>query len=220
MPLLAIFNCLHACYGDQRWWPADTPFEVIVGAILTQNTAWGNVEYAIANLRAADALRLDRLDALPREELEALIRPAGFFRQKAQRLQQFTTYIRQQHAGDLDMFLKQPLPQLRAELLLRPGIGPETTDSIILYAAGQPSFVVDAYTNRLLDRLGLLPKPDGYETIRNLFMAQLPASTVLYNEFHALIVVHAKQRCRKRKPLCGDCPLRHGCQFPDPETDG
>jgi len=213
MQLLEVFHRLHACYGDQHWWPARTPFEVIVGAVLTQNTAWSNVERAIANLRAAGALDLASLDALPPSALETLIRPAGFFRQKAQRLQQFTAFVRRQYGGDLDRFLSLPLSQLREELLQRPGIGPETADSIVLYAAGLPSFVVDAYTRRLLERLGLLPGPDGYETIRALFMQQLPQSAPLYNEYHALIVVHAKERCRKRKPLCSGCPLQVDCRF-------
>jgi len=213
MQLLDIFKRLHTCYGDQHWWPAETPFEMIVGAILTQNTAWSNVEKAIANLRAAGILDLHGLDALPRPSLESLIRPAGFFRQKAERLQQFTGYVVRHHTGNLDRLLSQPLQQLRDELLQRPGIGPETADSILLYAAGLPSFVVDAYTRRLLERLDLLPAPDGYEAIRALFMQQLPQEAPLYNEYHALIVVHAKERCRKHKPLCDDCPLRSDCRL-------
>jgi len=213
MHLLDVFKRLHTCYGDQHWWPAETRFEMIVGAILTQNTAWSNVERAISNLRAAGVLNLPGLDTLPRPSLENLIRPAGFFRQKAERLQQFTSYVGQNHAGDLDRLLSQPLPQLRNELLQRPGIGPETADSILLYAAGLPSFVVDAYTRRLLERLDLLPVPDGYEAIRTLFMQQLPQEASLYNEYHALIVIHAKERCRKRKPRCSGCPLQSDCRF-------
>jgi len=220
MSLLAIHDRLLADYGAQHWWPADTPFEMIVGAILTQNTAWSNVERAIANLRDADALSLDAIDRLPRESLEALIRPAGFFRQKALRLQQFVRFITEQHAGSLERLFARPLLELRELLLQRPGIGPETADSILLYAAELPSFVVDAYTVRLLERLDQLPKTPGYEAIRARFMLSLPASTALFNEYHALIVVHAKQRCHKRRPLCTGCPLADLCRFAAIHDDG
>ena len=211
--LHTVYNRLLAAYGPQHWWPADTPFEVIVGAFLTQNTAWRNVEQAIANLRSAGALELQTLYRLPREQIESLIRPAGFFRQKAQRLQQFTTFIQCHYKGRLDPFLHQPLVPLRTLLLARPGIGPETADAILLYAGNHASFVVDAYTRRLLERLNQLPQPAGYEEMRALFMRQLPTEAALFNEYHALIVQHAKDRCHKRQPRCAGCPLLDLCPF-------
>lgn len=212
MPLQRLYNRLFAHYGPQHWWPADTPFEVVVGAILTQNTNWLNVERAIANLRTADVLDSAAIHRLPTAELEALIRPSGFFRQKADRLQQFTCFLHNNFRGDLQQLFALPLPELRLLLLAQNGIGPETADSILLYAAGKPSFVIDAYTHRLLDRLGLAQKAS-YDSLRINFMQHLPDSTELYKEFHALIVHHAKEHCRKRRPLCRACPLLDGCPF-------
>jgi endonuclease-3 related protein len=193
-----------------HWWPADSPFEVVVGAILTQNTAWRNVEYAIANLRAAEALTPKALCFLPRTALEELIRPAGFFRQKAERLQLFAVYLLEQKSGDLPGWLAGPLDQVRSELLLHKGIGSETADSILLYAGHRPTFVVDAYTRRIFTRLGLLRGPESYQQIRALFMDHLPPDALLFNEYHALIVQHAKTFCRKT-PRCAGCPLQRMC---------
>ncbi|AMV71146.1 endonuclease [Desulfuromonas carbonis] len=208
--LLAIFELLQHHFGPRHWWPAESPFEVVIGAILTQNTAWRNVEQAIANLRAADALTprgiLDRELA----ELEAMIRPAGFFRQKAARLTGFARYLEAHHHGDLPGWLGRPLDQVRAELLRLPGIGPESADAILLYAGQRPSFVVDAYTRRLLGRLGLLRGSESYHQVRSLFMTALPPDTQLFNEFHALIVEECKVYCRTR-PRCPSCPLRSRC---------
>jgi endonuclease-3 related protein len=211
--LLEIFNRLAAHFGPLHWWPAQSPFEVVVGAILTQNTAWRNVEYAIANLKKAGALTPAALRALERYELEALIRPAGFFRQKAERLQLFVEHLFVRHGGDLAALLTGPLETVRAELLTCKGVGPETADSILLYAGNHPSFVVDAYTRRLFTRLGLLGGSEGYESIRALFMDNLPHDTDLFNEYHALIVEECKTFCRKRAPLCPACPLLAGCPF-------
>lgn len=205
-----VFNRLAAHYGPLHWWPAQSPFEVVVGAILTQNTAWRNVELAIAALREHDALSAAAIRDLPRIELEALIRPAGFFRQKAERLQLFIDYLFACCGGDLERLLDGELEAVRGRLLALKGIGPETADSILLYAGGRPSFVIDAYTRRLFSRLGLLRGNEPYETIRHFFMAHLPANTDLFNEFHALIVEHCKTFCRK-KPLCSPCPLLTGC---------
>ncbi len=205
-----VFRQLAAHYGPLHWWPAETPFEVVVGAILTQNTNWRNVERAIAHLRAAGALAPERLNTVPREELEILIRPAGFFRQKAERLQLFTAHLFARHGGDLQRMLGGELAAVRRELLALKGIGPETADSILLYAGGCPSFVVDAYTRRIFSRLGLLTGKEPYETIRTLFMEHLPAEADLFNEYHALIVEHAKMLCRKN-PRCPDCPLLSCC---------
>lgn len=208
--LYLLFERLAEHYGPLHWWPADTPFEVVIGAFLTQNTAWRNVELAIAALRQAVPLTPRALHDLPRERLEELIRPAGFFRQKAHRLQLFAGHLLHRHAGDLAAMLQGPLDEVREQLLTQPGIGPETADSILLYAAGRPSFVVDAYTRRLLRHYGLLKGDEDYETIRGLFMRHLPADVDLFNEYHALIVEHCKTYCRKR-PLCTSCPLRPHC---------
>jgi endonuclease-3 related protein len=201
-------------YGPQQWWPAKTPFEVVIGAILTQNTAWTNVERAIAALDGAGGLTPEGLRGLERSVLEGLIRPAGFFRQKAERLQAFVDYLQRRHAGSLTKCLGGDIEVMRRELLDQPGIGPETADSILLYAGGHPSFVVDAYTRRLFHRLGQLRGDEDYRTVRTLFMTRLPVEAALFNEYHALIVVHCKRRCRKSRPLCSDCPLLSLCSSP------
>ncbi len=205
-----IFNRLLARFGALHWWPADSPFEVVVGAILTQNTAWRNVELAIAALKGEVPLTAGNLLRIDRQRLEELIRPAGFFRQKAERLQLFAAHLMNHYAGDLSAMLAGPLQDVRDELLHCKGVGPETADSILLYAGGQPSFVVDAYTRRLLGRLGLLQGHERYDQIRQLFMTHLPHNSDLFNEYHALIVEQCKQHCRV-KPLCCDCPLQGDC---------
>jgi len=202
-----IFSLLAAHYGPLHWWPADTPFEVALGAVLTQNTAWTNVEKAIANLRMTSALDAPAIRNLKRAELEDLIRPAGFFRQKAERLQLFVEYLFTVHGGSLESMLAGALQDVRHELLALKGVGPETADSILLYAGGHPSFVVDAYTRRLLERLGLIDGRESYEQIRALFMENLPADAELFNEYHALIVELCKDVCRKRDPRCSRCSL-------------
>ena len=205
-----IFRRLLARFGPLHWWPAQTPFEVVVGAILTQNTAWRNVGYAIANLHAAGALAPGALGGLTPERLQRLIRPAGFFRQKTERLQAFVRYLDEVHPEGLETWLAGDLHAVRAELLGLTGIGPETADSILLYAGDRPTFVVDAYTRRLFTRLGLLRGSESYEEIRALFMTRLPADTDLFNEYHALIVETCKSFCRKR-PDCPPCPLQPRC---------
>ena len=212
MSLQRLYNRLVTHYGPQHWWPAETPFEVVIGAILTQNTNWRNVERAIANLRGANALEPTTIRQLPTAELEELIRPSGFFRQKAGRLQQFVTFLFDNYNGDLQHLFALPLTELRSLLLEQNGIGPETADSILLYAAGKPSFVVDAYTHRLIGRIGYAHNLS-YDSMRDNFMQELPVSTELYNEFHALIVRHAKEHCRKRRPSCHNCPILDSCPF-------
>jgi endonuclease-3 related protein len=208
-----IFDRLVAHFGPLHWWPAESPFEVVVGAFLTQNTAWRNVEQAIANLRQASALEPGSLLALPRPRLETLIRPAGFFRQKAERLQLFTGILFSRHDGDLAAMLDGDLARVRGALLSLKGVGPETADAILLYAGERPSFVVDAYTRRLFTRLGLLEGGEGYESIRALFMDNLPHEVDLFNEYHALIVEECKTFCRKRAPSCAPCPLLACCPY-------
>lgn len=206
-----VFDRLLAHFGPLHWWPADSPFEVAIGAILTQNTAWTNVEKAIANLRREDCLTPQALRAATRGQLEEWIRPAGFFRQKAERLHLFVEYLFARHNGDLERMLGGTLPEARRELLALKGVGPETADSILLYAGGHPSFVVDAYTRRLFGRLGLLDAETSYEAIRAFFMERLPADPDLFNEYHALIVEQCKNFCRKQRPLCANCALLALC---------
>jgi len=211
--ILNIYQILSDHFGPRHWWPADSPFEVVVGAILTQNTAWTNVELAIQNLKQAGSLSLEKLAELPIERLEELIRPSGFFRQKAIRLQSLAKHLAKDWQSDLTGFCGGPLDDTRTRLLARPGIGPETADSILLYAANRPSFVVDAYTRRIFGRLGLLHGREKYDEIRLMFMQNLPEQVQLYNEYHAQIVQLAKTCCRKNKTLCSECPLHKDCHF-------
>lgn len=208
--LLLLFDRLLGRYGHRSWWPAETPFEVCVGAILTQNTNWGNVEKAIKRLKDADCLSLAAINRLAPLALAELIRPAGYFRVKADRLQCFTRYVLQQYQGSLDLLFAEPLLRCRDQLLGVRGIGPETADSILLYAGGKPSFVVDAYTRRIFSRIGLVPQTIGYEPLRQLFMEALPADVNLFNEYHALIVELGKQLCRTI-PRCSSCCLADRC---------
>lgn len=212
MNLLDIYNKLESRFGPQRWWPADTPFEVVVGAILTQNTSWKNVERAIANLKNEDVLGPGGIYRIPEEQLETLLVPSGFFKVKTKRLKHFINFLFEKYGGDLDRLLSLEPALLRNELLGINGIGKETADSIILYAADKPSFVVDAYTKRVFERLGMLDKDAEYDEIKQLFEEDLPQDVKLYNEFHALIVVLAKDICKK-KPVCEKCPLNDACTF-------
>ncbi|SHJ35119.1 DNA-3-methyladenine glycosylase III [Malonomonas rubra DSM 5091] len=210
LDLKSVYQRLFDYYGPRHWWPADTPFEMAVGAILTQNTNWKNVEQAIGNLKQANVLDCHSVAGLPVARLEEFIRPSGFFRQKAERLRLFSQHLLDHHQGSLDILLQQPLNLAREELLSLKGVGPETADSILLYAGDLPSFVVDAYTGRLFSRLGVLHGKEKYAEIRDFFMANLPENSELYNEFHALIVMQCKEHCRK-KPLCETCPLADDC---------
>lgn len=211
--LQSLYRDLLDHFGALNWWPADSPFEVVVGALLTQNTAWSNVEKAISNLKSAGALSIDTLARIPVDQLEELIRPSGFFRQKAARLQNLSIHLATEWQGSLSDFCSGPLNETRERLLSRPGIGPETADSILLYAAERPSFVVDAYTRRIFERIGILQGCESYAEVRQLFMKTLPEDVSLYNEYHAQIVQLAKTCCRKRAPLCHECPLSKSCSF-------
>ncbi len=205
--LRSFYRALLKAYGHQGWWPARSRFEVIVGAILTQNVSWKNVERAVAALRRARILTPGRMRRAPFARLAAAIRPAGFYRQKARTLREFLDFLERSSGGSLDRLLRQPREALREQLLVLPGIGPETADSIVLYAGGHPSFVVDAYTRRILVRHRLLRGDDPYEAVRRLFESALPPDAALYNEYHALLVRAAKERCLKRAPDCCGCPL-------------
>ena len=206
--LVEIYDRLFAFFGPQHWWPGETPFEVMVGAVLTQNTAWTNVEKAMVNLKEAGVLCFEAMATLPHADLADLIRPCGYFNVKATRLHNLLAMIHNRYDGDLDLFAQEELPALRQSLLDVKGIGPETADSILLYAANKPIFVIDAYTHRLLCRHGLAAEEGAdYHEMQELFMAALPNMPALFNEYHALIVCTGKEFCKKSKPRCTECPL-------------
>ena len=206
-----MFDILYSFYGPQRWWPGESPFEITLGAILTQNTTWHNAALAIANLAAADLLEPNALFRTSPEKVKTLINPAGFFNVKYERVRNFLEYLKR-HDMDLERFRNLPVAELREELLQVNGIGPETADSILLYAFERQIFVVDAYTRRLFSRLGHgWMEKAAYEEIQSFFMEELPSDVKLYNEYHALIVAHCKDTCRKQAPLCFACVLSPFC---------
>jgi endonuclease-3 related protein len=202
------YQALLRAYGPQHWWPGRTRFEVIVGTILTQSTSWSNVELAIAALRSEKLLSPVALEQVSLRRLARLIRPSGYFRQKARKLKAFVHFLRERHQGSLDKLLATPTGELREQLLSVHGIGPETADSILLYAGGHPVFVVDAYARRILERHRLARASQIYEEIRQLFERNLPSSPPLFNEYHALIVHTGKHFCFKREPHCAQCALQ------------
>lgn len=203
------YRRLRARFGHQDWWPGDTPFEVCVGAILTQNTAWTNVERAIANLKRARKLTLRAIHDMPHNTLAAMIRPAGYFNIKAKRLKHFVAFVMARHRGSLQRMFRADPRRLREELLGVNGIGPETADSILLYAGNKPVFVVDAYTKRVLVRHGVVSATAGYDEIQRLFAPQRAGDVVGYfNDFHAQFVAVAKSYCHARQPHCAECPLK------------
>ncbi|MBI1743963.1 endonuclease III domain-containing protein [Candidatus Acetothermia bacterium] len=208
-----IYDRLLSHYGHQDWWPADSPFEVIVGAILTQNTAWTNVEKALANLKFEKLLTPKKLARVSLPKLATLIRPAGYYNQKAKKLKIFLDYLSAEYGLNLERFLRLPTERLREELLSLWGIGEETADSICLYAANKPIFVVDAYTVRVFSRMGLVSEDISYAALQTLFMSNLKHDARFFNEYHALIVMHGKLTCRKREPLCTACLLQKNCAY-------
>jgi endonuclease-3 related protein len=209
----SIYQRLLARQGHRRWWPGDTPFEVVVGAVLTQNTAWTNVERAIASLKAASMLAPAAILDAPDPVLAAAIRPAGYFNVKARRLKSVVRFVAENAGGDpLTLAARDP-ELLREALLAVNGVGRETADSILLYAVGMPFFVVDAYTRRVFGRLGMVDPDADYDAIRHAFEAALPRDVALYNDYHAQIVEHGKDVCRKR-PACDDCCLSDLCPHP------
>ncbi len=203
----AIYRAMAAHYGPTRWWPGETPFEIAVGAILTQNTAWTNVEKAIANLKRAHLLQPARMWQAPDDVLEQAVRPSGYFRQKSKRLKIFCHHLLQHYGGSIKRMAKRPMTTLRPELLALHGIGPETADDILLYACEKPVFVVDAYTKRILARHGLIDDAAGYDVVQALFHDHLSRDVALFKEYHGLIVYIGKDFCR-RQPRCDACPLR------------
>jgi endonuclease-3 related protein len=204
--LTEIYRLLHDVFGPQHWWPGETPFEIITGAILTQNTSWANVEKAITNLKSADLLRPEKLHHLEPAQLAELIRPAGYYNIKAKRLKNFVNWLFDNYEGKLTNLESIDTEQLRGELLAIKGVGPETADSILLYAFDRPIFVVDAYTARIVSRHRLIGPDADYEQLRELFESSLPADTQLFNEYHALLVRVGKEFCRP-KARCHGCPL-------------
>jgi endonuclease III related protein len=218
-PLRAYFGSLLAAHGPQHWWPGRTRFEIIVGAILTQNTSWSNVERALGNLRAARLLSPDAVRRVRADKLARLLRPSGYFRQKTKTLKSFVGFLYASHRGSLTRLFRTPTAVLRHQLLNLRGIGPETADAILLYAGKHPVFVVDAYSRRILERHGLARAKAGYQEIRDLFEGSLPGDHRLFNEFHALIVHVGKTYCRPGHPQCSRCSLsRFLPQSPQPLT--
>jgi endonuclease-3 related protein len=208
--LLRIYRHLYDRYGPQGWWPGDGHFETMVGAILTQNTAWTNVEKALANLKGAGALSPEAIRSIPEPDLALLIRPSGYFNAKVRKLKAMAVYLARYDDAPERWRNRDP-KELRAELLEVHGIGPETADAIVLYVAGLPSFVIDAYTERVVTRLGLAALIHGYEQFQALFEENLPADAELFNEYHALLDRHAVVTCLKARPLCQGCCLLDLC---------
>jgi endonuclease-3 related protein len=207
---LSIYRRLERHYGHAGWWPGETPFEVALGAILTQNTAWSNVEKALGVLRRRGLLSYDALRVLPASRLAPLIRSSGTYRVKARRVAAFLRFIEAELGGRIQAMRRQDPRELRRKLLAVEGIGRETADSIVLYAAGLPLFVVDAYTRRVFARLGLIAGSEGYDALQRWFMRRLPRDAELFNDYHAQIVRLAKEACRA-VPRCAACPLEDAC---------
>jgi endonuclease-3 related protein len=205
--LVKIFNRLYEAYGPRHWWPGETPFEVMVGAILTQNTSWRNVEKAIQNLKARKLLNVRGIHQLKRNQLASLIKSSGYFRIKADRLKAFVNFIVEEYGGRIENMRREKMEVLRQELLHVNGVGPETADSILLYGLRKPIFVVDAYTKRILARHGIISEKASYDEVQELFMDHLPHDEKLFNEYHALLVHLGKTLCKKI-PRCARCPIK------------
>lgn len=201
-----IYGLLHDYFGDLHWWPAETAFEVIVGAVLTQNTSWRNVVPAIANLKEAGCLSPEAIDKADCGELAALIRPSGYYNVKARRLKNFVGFLKDNYDGSVDVLAAEGMAPLREKLLRIVGIGEETADSILLYACRQPVFVVDAYTKRIFSRHGILPETADYAAVQDMFMKNLPPQVNFFNQYHALLVNTGKTFCAPKRK-CRGCPL-------------
>lgn len=209
--LLDIYGRLFRRYGPQHWWPADGAFEVVIGAILTQSASWDNVDKALANLKARGLLEPAALRAVAQEELATLIMPSVYFNAKARKVKAFLQHLWEHYNGDLEALLERDAHHLREELLSIYGIGEETADDIVLYAANKPVFVIDAYTRRILGRLGLNTTRNAYGSYQAIFMENLPHAAALFNEYHALLDRHGWEACRKSRPACGECCLLDIC---------
>ncbi len=204
--LMQVYRRLYRHYGELHWWPGESPFEISVGAILTQNTAWKNVEKAITRLKEARSLSVTSLGRMSHERLARLIKAAGYFNVKSRRLKNFISFLQERYDGSLRKMFNRETGRLREELLSVNGVGPETADSILLYAGEKPVFVVDAYTKRILSRHGVLPYEESYDEFQRLFVQQLSHNVTLYNQYHAMFVNVGKDFCRSR-PCCDACPL-------------
>ncbi len=209
--LMEIYDRLYRHFGDRKWWPAKTREEIVIGAILVQNVSWANTTKAIQALEDRGLLSFRALDAADTALLEDCLIPTRFYRMKAQKLKAFSGHLKNRYGFDLDAMLEQPEDTLRSELLSIHGIGPETADDIVLYAAAKPSFVIDAYTRRIFHRLGMTPENPGYEAMRSWFMQHLPRDVSLYNQYHALIDALGNRVCRQSRPDCANCPLLELC---------
>jgi endonuclease-3 related protein len=205
--LMEAYERMLAKFGPQHWWPGDSPFEIMVGAVLVQNTSWRNVEHAINNLRDADVMEPHALYKVPPAELAELIRPAGYYQLKTKRLRNLLRFVVEQYDGSLEAMFSTSLASLREQLLEINGIGPETADAILLYAGGLPTFVVDTYAHRILARHGWLDYDATYDDIKDYFESTLPEDAALYNEYHALLVRIGKDYCKRTAPNCEACPL-------------
>jgi endonuclease-3 related protein len=205
---LEIYNLLYDKFGPRHWWPGDTRLEIIIGAILTQNTAWSNVEKAIANLKKARLLNVKKLSGISEKTLAGHIKPAGYYNIKSARIKNFLSFLKKRYNGSIDRMFETETRKLREALLNINGIGPETADSILLYAGEKPVFVVDAYTRRIFSRHGYLRKDADYAETQAVFLKCLPEDAKLFNEYHALIVELGKNLCKSKKPLCKECPIR------------
>ena len=209
--LMNVYNRLFKHFGPQYWWPGETRFEVIVGAILTQNTSWRKVEKAILNLKKNKSLNCKKIANTDIKKLEKMVQPSGFYKQKAERLKRFCKYLEKNYNSDLNKFFDRNIDEIRNELLSLNGIGNETADSILLYAGEKLMFVIDAYTKRMGERTGIT-KAKSYDELQDFFEKNLPKNIELYKEFHALIVELGKNFCRK-KPRCDGCPLENICIY-------
>ena len=207
-----VFDTLYYRYGPQHWWPGETAFEVMVGAVLTQSATWTNVEKAIASLKAAGVLSPSALRSIDLSLLAKLIYPSGYFNAKAAKLKALVNWYGAEYGDDLQKLRSRPIEALRDELLGVFGVGEETADSILLYAANKPSFVIDAYTRRIFARVGIAPKRDAYADWRQMFMGTMKPDVRKFNEYHALLVQHGKEVCTKRNPKCSACCLRKICK--------
>jgi endonuclease-3 related protein len=205
--LVSIYEILNDYFGNCNWWPGDTPFEIAVGAILTQNTNWTNVEKAIRNLKSANIFSPGRLLKENDDTVSQLIRPSGYYNVKTKRLKAFLYFLQREYGGAMERMFEEELPTLREKLLSVKGVGEETADSILLYGGGKPIFVVDAYTRRILGRHGIIDDDYSYGDIQKLFMTHLAPDVSLYNQYHALLVNTGKEFCRQ-KPRCDACPLK------------
>jgi endonuclease-3 related protein len=205
--LIQIYTRLYEAYGPRHWWPGETPFEVMVGAILTQNTSWRNVEKAILRLKAKKVLNVKGIHRLKRAELASLIKSSGYYRIKADRVKAFVNFIFEEYDGRIEKMRREKMEVLRPRVLKVRGVGPETADSILLYGLRKPIFVVDAYTKRILSRHGIISEKASYDEVQKLFMDHLPRDGKLFNEYHALLVHLGKTLCKKI-PRCDLCPLK------------